>query len=49
MKHAVEMVSCGTICMPSSMKICTGVHAILKFFLSNVRGRNVGIADGRDL
>jgi hypothetical protein len=49
MKYTVEMVSCVTIYIPTSMKICTGVQEILRFCLSNLRGRNVGITDGRDL
>jgi hypothetical protein len=31
------------------MQISTGVQAILKFCLSNLKGCNVGITDGRDL
>jgi hypothetical protein len=30
------------------MKIDTGVEGILKFCLSNLKGSNVGISDGRD-
>jgi hypothetical protein len=48
MKYAVEMVSCGIICIPSFMKIDTGVQVILRFCLRNLRGYNVGTADGRD-
>jgi hypothetical protein len=36
------------IYIPSFMKIGTGVQAILRFPLSNLRGCNVGITDGRD-
>jgi hypothetical protein len=35
--------------IPSFMKIGTGVQAVLRFSLINVRGCNVGITDGRDL
>jgi hypothetical protein len=31
------------------MKIGIGVQAVLRFGLRNLRGCNVGIADGRDL
>jgi hypothetical protein len=47
--YAVEMASGGMIYIPSFMKIDTGVQAIRNVFLSNFRGCNVGIADGRDL
>jgi hypothetical protein len=48
MKCAVDMGSGGTICMQSYMKIGTGVRGILRFCLSNLKGCNVGISDGRD-
>jgi hypothetical protein len=32
-----------------SMKTGTGVQAILRFSLSNLKGCSVGITDGRDL
>jgi hypothetical protein len=48
MKYAVEMASCGMIYLPSFMKIGTGVQTILRFFLRNSRGCNVGITDGKD-
>jgi hypothetical protein len=35
--------------MNNFMMIGTGVQAILRFFLRNLRGCNVGITDGRDL
>jgi hypothetical protein len=47
--YAVEMASCGKIYLPSFMKICKGVQAILRFCLSNLDDCNVGITDGRDL
>jgi hypothetical protein len=31
------------------MKIGTGVQAVLRFCLRNLRGCNVGITDGKDL
>jgi uncharacterized protein YraI len=46
MIYAVEMASCGMI-LPSFMKIRSGVQAIL-FCLRNLKGCNVGIAEGRD-
>jgi hypothetical protein len=47
--YAVEMASCGMIYLPSFVKISTGVQAILRFCLRNLRGSNVGITNGRDL
>jgi hypothetical protein len=44
-----EMTLCGMIYIPSITNIGTGVQAILSFRLSNLRGCNVGITDGRDL
>jgi hypothetical protein len=49
MKYAVEMASCGTIYLTSFMKTGTGVQAILRVCLRNLRGCNVGNTDGRDL
>jgi hypothetical protein len=37
------------IFLSSFMKIGLGVQAILRFFLRNLRGCNVGITNGRDL
>jgi hypothetical protein len=31
------------------MKIGTGIQAVIRFRLSNLRGCNVGITDGRDI
>jgi hypothetical protein len=45
----LEMASCGMICISSFMKTGTDVQAILRFCLSNLRGYNVGVTDGRDL
>jgi hypothetical protein len=45
MKCTVEIPSCGMIYMPSSLKIGIGVQAILRYFLRNLRGCNVGITD----
>jgi hypothetical protein len=47
--YAVEMASCRMICLPSFVKIATGVQAILKFYLRNLEGYNVGITYRRDL
>jgi hypothetical protein len=49
MVYAVEMASCGMIYLPGFMKIAIGVQAILRFLLRNLKGCNVGTADGRDL
>jgi uncharacterized protein YraI len=49
MIYAVEMASCGMIYLPSFMKIATGVQAVLRFCLRNVKGCNLGITVGRDL
>jgi hypothetical protein len=46
--YAVEMVSCGMLSLPGFMKIGTGVQAILRYRLRNLRGCSVGITDGRD-
>jgi hypothetical protein len=46
---AVEMVLCGMIYMPIFMKIGTGVQAILRFCLRNLRSCNIVITDGRAL
>jgi hypothetical protein len=43
------MASSGTINVPSFMQIGAGVQATLRFFPRNLRGCNVGIADGRDI
>jgi hypothetical protein len=47
--YVVEMASCGSIYLPSFMKIGSGVQAILRFCFRNLRCFNVGITDGRDL
>jgi hypothetical protein len=49
MMHAIEMGSGGMIYIQRFMKIGTGVQAILRFYLRNLRGCNVGITDGKDL
>jgi hypothetical protein len=49
MLYAVETASCGMIYFQSFMKIDTGVQAILRFCLRNLRGCDVGITEGRDL
>jgi hypothetical protein len=48
MKCTVEMSSGGMTYIPSFMKIGTGVQAILRIFLRNFTGCNIGITDGRD-
>jgi hypothetical protein len=42
------MTSGGMIHIPSFMTVGTGVQAILRFYLSNLRGSNVDITEGRD-
>jgi hypothetical protein len=49
MKCAVEIGSGVMIYIQSFMKIGTGIQAILRFYLSNVKGCNVRVTDGRDL
>jgi hypothetical protein len=49
MEYVAEMGSGGMIYIPTFMKAGTGVQAILRFFLSNLRGCTVGITNGRDL
>jgi hypothetical protein len=48
-EYIIEVISNGTIYISSFIKIGTGVQAILSFCLSNLKGCNVGITDGRDL
>jgi hypothetical protein len=45
----IQIDSCGMIRIPSFVKIGTGVQAILRFGLRNLRGCNIGIRDERDL
>jgi hypothetical protein len=49
MKYSVVMTLFGMIYLPSFLKIGKVVQAILRFFLRNLRGCNVGITDDRDL
>jgi hypothetical protein len=49
MKYAGEMASYGTKYIPSFMKTGEGVQAILRTYLRNMRGCNVGITDDKDL
>jgi hypothetical protein len=42
------MDSYGMTYIPSFMKIGTGVQAILRLFLRNLRGCNIGITEGRN-
>jgi hypothetical protein len=48
MRCAVEMGSCGMICIQSSMNIGTGVQAILVFNLRNLNSYSAGITARRD-
>jgi hypothetical protein len=45
----VEMSSCGMIILPRIRKFDKCVEAILRFLLSNLNGRNVGITDVKKL
>jgi hypothetical protein len=49
MEYAVKMGSCGMMYIPIFIKIGTGIQAILKFCLRNLRGCNDGITDVRNL
>jgi hypothetical protein len=43
MKYAVEMASCDMIYLINFMNVGTGIRAVLRFSLRNLRGCNVGI------
>jgi hypothetical protein len=47
--YVVDMAFCDMIYLQSFVKVGTGVQAILRFCLRNLRGCDVGITDGRDL
>jgi hypothetical protein len=47
--YAIEMASCSMTYLICFMKIGTGVQAILRLSLRNLRGCNAGITDGKDL
>jgi hypothetical protein len=49
LKYVVEIASCGMMHMSSFMKIGTGLQAILRFYLSSLKGCDVGITDATDL
>jgi hypothetical protein len=49
MKNAVDMDSGGKIFVSSFMKIGTGVQAISRIFLKDLRDCNIVITDERDL
>jgi hypothetical protein len=49
MKCAIEMASCGMICVPSFMKIGGSVQVILRFCHGNLRYYNDDITGGRNL
>jgi hypothetical protein len=48
-EYVIEMASGDMIYIPSLMKFGTGVRAILRFCLRNLRCCNVGITDGENL
>jgi hypothetical protein len=45
--NAIELASYGMICAPNFTNIGIDVKAILRFFLSYLKGCNVYIIDGR--
>jgi hypothetical protein len=47
MKYAVEIASCGMICVPNFTRTDAGVQAILRLCLRNLKGGNTGITNGR--
>jgi hypothetical protein len=47
MEYSIEMVSYGMKCTRILMKIGKGIQAILRLCLSNLRGYNICITDGR--
>jgi hypothetical protein len=49
MKCRVEMGSDGVVYILCFMNTGVAVRALLRFRLSNLKGCNVGITDGRDL
>jgi hypothetical protein len=48
MKYAIKMMLSGMIYVPSFIKIGTGVEAILRYNIRNLRGCNASIDAGRD-
>jgi hypothetical protein len=49
MKYLAVMASYGMIYIPSFMKTCTDVQAILTLYLRHVNGCNVGIPEEKGL
>jgi hypothetical protein len=49
MIYAFEVPLCGMIIFSSFMKTGTDVQEVLRFYITNFRGCNVGITDGREL
>jgi hypothetical protein len=48
MPYGIGTVSCGTLHVPSFMKIDIGFQVILRISLRNLKGCNVGITDDTD-
>jgi hypothetical protein len=48
MMYSIEIDSFGMIYLASFVKIGTGIQAILRFCLRNLKGSNVGITDRRE-
>jgi hypothetical protein len=48
MKYAIDMFSGSMMYILSFMMSGTGARSILRFYLKNLRGCNIGITDGRD-
>jgi hypothetical protein len=49
MIYTDEMPLCGIILIPNFMKICADFQSMLRFYLNNLNGCNVGITEGKDL
>jgi hypothetical protein len=49
MENTIEMASYGVMYLQSFMNIGTGVQAVWRFCLRNLRGCNIGITDGKHL
>jgi hypothetical protein len=47
--YTIEMASDDMIYVPSFMKISLGIQVILRHYLYNLKGRSVGITNGKDL
>jgi hypothetical protein len=48
MRYTLQMTSDGMICIPSFIKIGSGIQVILRLYLRYLISCNVGITDGGD-